>query len=253
MASSQYPPDDKATSVMVNLWGEAWEHLARRYWELPASKLYFELANEPTMEPPRWNTVQEEFWKRVRRYAPKNTILMTSSPLSTVWGLGALSPIDDDDVVYTFHLYQPMVFTHQGAEWADEYAAIHGLVYPPRPDNVATVMQHVPQSDADALSQYQQSGAAAIQKEISVAEDWANSHHAHMIVTEFGAYRTAPPSSRAAWLAEARNGIEKAGFGWTVWEYDGGFGIAPDLSGCTAVVRALGLSAPGGHTRCPQR
>src|ERR1700722_14897111 len=97
MTSSQYPPDNKATSLTVNLWGEAWDHLARRYGDLPASKVFFELANEPTMAPARWNTVQEEFWKRVRRYAPKNTILMTGSPVSTVWGLGELSPIDDDN------------------------------------------------------------------------------------------------------------------------------------------------------------
>jgi hypothetical protein len=252
MTSSQYPPDDKATSLMVNLWGEAWEHIARRYWELPPSKLYFELANEPTMAPPRWNTVQEEFWKRVRRYAPKNTILLTASPVSTVWGLGELSPIADDDVVYTFHLYQPMVFTHQGAEWDSEYTAIHGLLYPPGPENVATVMRHTPRSDADALSRYLESGATDIQKEISIADDWANSHHVHMVVTEFGVYRTAPPSSRAAWLSDARLGIEKAGFGWTIWEYDGGFGIAPDLAGCTDVMRALGLSAPRDHGRCPR-
>ena len=251
MASSQYPPDDKATSLVVNLWSEAWEHLARRYWELPSSKVFFELANEPSMEPARWNTVQEELWKRVRRYAPKNTILMTASPVSTVWGLGELSPIDDDNVAYTFHLYQPMVFTHQGAEWDNEYTAIHGLMYPPRPENVATVTQHVPSSEAKAMSQYLESGATAIQKEVAVAATWANSRHLHMVVTEFGVYRTAPPDSRAAWLSEARQEIEKAGFGWTVWEYDGGFGIAPDLNGCTAVVRALNLSAPGGHARCP--
>jgi aryl-phospho-beta-D-glucosidase BglC (GH1 family) len=252
MTSSQYPPDDKATSLMVNLWGEAWEHLARRYWELPASKLFFELANEPTMAAARWNTVQEEFWKRVRRYAPKHTILMTGTPNSTVWGLGDLSPTDDDDVVYTFHLYQPMVFTHQGAEWDNRYTAIRELVYPPKSDNLAVVKQHLPPREAEDLSKYLESGAGAIQEELSVAEKWAYSRHVHLVVTEFGVYRTAPPNSRAAWLSEARQGIEAAGFGWTIWEYDGGFGIAPDLNGCTATTRALGLAARGDRARCPR-
>jgi endoglucanase len=253
MTSSQYPPDDKATSLTVNLWAEAWDHLARRYGELPPSKVFFELANEPTMAPARWNTVQEGFWKRVRRYAPKNTIMMTGSPDSTVWSLGDLSPIDDDDVVYTFHLYQPMVFTHQGAEWDSSYTAIRGLTYPPTADNVAAVKQHVPKAEANDLSQYLESGAGAIQRELSVAENWATARHVHLVVTEFGVYRTAAPNSRAAWLSEARQGIETAGFGWTVWEYDGGFGIAPDLTNCTAVMRALGLSAPADHGRCPRQ
>jgi endoglucanase len=250
MTSSQYPPDEKATSPMVNLWGEAWEHLARRYSALPPSKLFFELANEPTMEPARWNALQEEFLKRIRRYAPKLTILMSGSPLSTVWGLGDLSPIDDDNVAYTFHLYQPMPFTHQGAEWDARYTAIRGLVYPPKQDNVASVKRQVPPSDDNDLSQYLEVGGGAIQKELSVAENWAKSRQVHMVVTEFGVYRKAPPSSRAAWLSEARQGIEAAGFGWSVWEYDGGFGIAPDLIGCTAVMHALGLPAPRDRARC---
>jgi endoglucanase len=250
MASSQYPPDEKATSVMVSLWDEAWEHLASRYSVLSPAKLFFELANEPTMEPARWNALQEEFAKRIRRYAPKLTILMTGSPLSTVWGLGDLSPIDDDNVVYTFHLYQPMPFTHQGAEWDDRYTAVRGLVYPPNQANVASVEQHVPPSEDNDLSRYLASGAGALQNELSVAEKWAESRHVHLVVTEFGVYRKAPPSSRAAWLSEARQGIEAAGFGWTVWEYDGGFGIAPDLIGCTAVMRALGLQSPGHRARC---
>ena len=127
------------------------------------------------------------------------------------------------------------------------------MTYPPKADNVAIVKQNVPAAEANDLSQYLESGAGAIQKELSVAEKWATAHHVHLVVTEFGVYRTAPPNSRAAWLSEARQGIETAGFGWTVWEYDGGFGIAPDLNNCTAAMRALGLSAPSGNSHCPRQ
>jgi endoglucanase len=259
MTSSHHPLDAKATPDTVNLWGEAWERLASRYRNQPPSRMFFELANEPSMQPGQWNTVQDDLRRRVRRHAPKNTVLMTASPLSTVWGLGDLSPADDDDVVYAFHLYQPMAFTHQGAEWDSRYRAIRRLIYPPNGANVAAVKQHAPPADADGLAKYLEAGAGAIQKEVSVAAEWAKARHVHMVVTEFGVYRTAPPASRAAWLSDARQAIETAGFGWTAWEYDGGFGIAPDIAGCTPAMRALGLSitgglaAAGGPAHCGQR
>jgi hypothetical protein len=62
------------------------------------------------------------------------------------------------------------------------------------------------------------------------------------VVTEFGNYATAPMASRAAWLNAARQRFEAAGFGWTVWQYEGSFALKPDLErGCDAIVRALGL------------
>jgi hypothetical protein len=48
-----------------------------------------------------------------------------------------------------------------------------------------------------------------------------------VMVDEFGGYSAPPVASPANWLRQAREQIEEAHEGWTVWEYQGGFGIAP--------------------------
>ena len=78
--------------------------------------------------------------------------------------------------------------------------------------------------------------------EIAKATQWAHDHGVHVMATEFGNYATAPRTSRVAWLLAARQQFEAAGFGWTVWEYEGSFGIKADLQKCCdGIGQALGL------------
>ena len=84
-----------------------------------------------------------------------------------------------------------------------------------------------------------------IASEIGAASAWGRRYGVAVVATEFGVYDKAPPPARAAWLATLRRDLEAGGIGWTVWEYRGGFGIAPDLQrGCAApnsAAKALGL------------
>ena len=102
-------------------------------------------------------------------------------------------------------------------------------------------MQHVPPDVQKELAAYEKTGADAMVADLAMARKMADERHLHIVVTEFGVYRMAPPASRARWLAQAVHAMQADGFGWTVWEFDGGFGIKPDLNACTAVARALGL------------
>ena len=38
--------------------------------------------------------------------------------------------INDDRILYTFHFYEPYIFTHQGAEWTKDKTYITGFPYP---------------------------------------------------------------------------------------------------------------------------
>lgn len=249
MNSPQHKLDDKADAPIVAQWGQAWEQLADKYAALPPDRIFFELTNEPTMAAPRWGGVQAELLQRARRVAPRNTILLTPSPTSMAGALVTLPPYHDDDVAYAIHLYQPVEFTYQGGEWDTRFVHIHGLEYPPDPANIASVKQHAPRQDLGGLDNYLHNGATAMRQEVDAADQWARAHGAHVVVTEFGAYRDAPPRSRAVWFAETIADMQRAEFGWTVWEYDGGFGIKPNLIACTAITHMLQLRSPACATR----
>jgi hypothetical protein len=176
-------------------------------------------------------------------------VLLTASPDSTAGALTGLTPVEDDNVVYVFHFYSPMLFTHQGAEWAQpNLESVRGLIYPPDVRNVDLVKARALISYQASLSDYVRDYVygRAIRSEIDMAAHWAKSHRVRLIATEFGVYKSAvPPESRIAWFHDVRKALEAQSIGWTVWELHGGFGIASDIeTGCKSentVRAALGL------------
>jgi endoglucanase len=230
-------------------WLAGWQQFAEHYRTVSPSEMFFEVANEPSMDGTRWSALQEQLRATIRRLAPMHTVLLTASPLSMSWSLDSLTISQDTDVVYVFHLYQPMVFTHQSADWADPaYRQIKGLEYPPNRSNIHAILSRpLVGSNPDAvkeLNQYEHFGGTIMGDEITKAAQWSQEHGVHLMATEFGNDSTvAPQASRAAWLGAARQQFEHDGFGWTVWEYEGAFGIKADLQkDCkNVVVQSLGL------------
>jgi hypothetical protein len=222
-------------------WLAAWQRLAGRYAPASTDYIFFELANEPQVKW-HWSALQEQLRAVVRQVAPLHTLILTGSPNSTPQALASLPVSIDENVVYAFHLYKPMVFTHQAAEWAKpRYGKVHGLPYPP-------TVAIDPQNDDSLLMQeltgYKRWGGNVIRSEISLVATWAQTHHVHVIATEFGVFRRSTPVvSRGAWLGEVHRATHEAGIGSTVWEYRGGFGIESDLEeGCyNPVAQGLGV------------
>jgi hypothetical protein len=63
---------------------------------------------------------------------------------------------------------------------------------------------------------------------------------------EFGVYRNfSVPEDRGRWLTAARTAFEKNHIGWTMWDYQGGFGVVYKENGGLRdddmVLRSLGL------------
>ena len=225
-------------------WTAAWVKLATHYADTNPNLLFFELLNEPPFnDVTKWVAIQDALRRQVRAIVPHHTLLLTGSPTSTADALAQIPPSSDDDVAYVFHIYAPMVFTHQGAEWASrELGTIHSLQYPPSYPNLTIIENTAAPQLRDQIAAYGKLGRGVIEQDIKPALEWAQRNHTRLIVTEFGVYRPfAPPASRAAWLHDVRTTLEKSGVGWTVWEYNGGFGIKQELDGCGPLPMALGL------------
>jgi endoglucanase len=250
-----HPEDDLALKATANpgvvgRLAKMWDRLAGRYASVPPNLMIFEVLNEPGLaDAESWARVQQTLFEHIRAAAPRHTILLTAAPGSTAAALESLLPVADSNVAYTFHFYSPMVFTHQGAEWASpDESSIRGLAYPAIAANVAQVARDAAEIFQADLARYPTDYAdpSVIRNEIGLAAQWGKRNHVPLVVTEFGAYDAiVSPASRAAWLHDVRAALEANGIGWTIWEYRGGFGIDRGLVlPCTApnaLRRSLGL------------
>jgi len=97
-----------------------WEEIARHYGKYSDS-VAFELLNEVTAKEfiTIWNKISYECIKRIRVYAPDTIILVGSYYNNSVVAVPDLAAPYDDKVVYNFHCYDPLKYTHQGAYWTD--------------------------------------------------------------------------------------------------------------------------------------
>jgi endoglucanase len=271
---------------MEDILGDLWPdyvalvgRLAADLSTLPADRVALELLNEPTFDceavyagaEPRWPAMQAELHAAVRAAAPDLTVVLTGACWGQANALASLDPalIGDDTVLWTFHSYEPFLFSHQGASWSsapEKY--IWNLPYPPSAvtadlaaDLAAAAKDRMTaaegQADADlidkAIADYRAYPDSIVTAEIDRAAAWADQHgipRDRLFLGEFGALHTIDDKSLPrdwylAYIADKRRAAEAAGMSWAVLGYTGGMGIAaadiPDRRLDPETCAALGL------------
>jgi len=95
----------------------------------------FELLNEPNKNLNQSSSTR--FTKRtipvVRASNPSRVIMVDSYFWANTNYLRALELPDDPNIVAHFHMYQPIIFTHQGAPWMGPEYGTTGVVFPGPP------------------------------------------------------------------------------------------------------------------------
>ncbi len=230
-----------------------WNALARHLSTTDPERVILEILNEPTVSDPyRWMGIQARLVSAIRAGAPRHTIIATGANWSSKPDLLKLEPVSDDNVIYTFHLYDPHTFTHQGATWgADYWKFLTRVPYPSSPEAVEPILPTVSNERAQgALRAYgdERWNADRIAKVVDEAAEWGRVHHVPVYCGEFGVYRRyARADERSAWLRDVTSALEKRGIGWAMWDYAGGFSVVDRKGGVTLpnpeTVQALGLRA----------
>ncbi len=240
--------DDRQLESLATSWRVLAHHLAARN----PDRVFLEVLNEPvSADKYRWAGVQSKLLAAMRAGAPQLTLIATGFQWSSLKDLIFLEPVGDANVIYNFHFYEPLAFTHQGATWSSDFLPhLHGVPYPLTPETAAPLAATVqPEAARQALLRYAADrwDAAHIAEVLAPVAAWAQQHQVLVTCNEFGAFaKFAPPAARALWLHDVRTALERDGFGWTMWDYDGGFRVVtrqPDGEAVpdAAIVAALGL------------
>ena len=223
--------------------GQLASHIAVNY---PLSRIALELFNEPHVPDSgysngsTWAAIQTEIYRAARNAAPALLIVLTGDDWGSGHGLSHIIPVEDGaPVAYSFHFYEPMPFTHQGATWGWSLLQyFKGLTYPCDAADAAAVEPVILASAPDNTtrdqlkSQLDWLGATVVnstrlQGWMSYVTAWAAAYpQERVLLGEFGVFRQyAPPEGRAAWIRDVRKITESFGWGWCHWESNRGFGL----------------------------
>ena len=232
-----------------------WRQLAARY-EGRSERLYYEVLNEPHgIADAVWNSIQQEVIDAIRQVNAHHVIVVGPAGWNSYNNLEAMPRYADDKLLYTFHFYDPFLFTHQGASWVNpSMVPVAGIPFP----FDAERMPEMPAALAgtwvgSAYSGYRTEGTLErVDRLLDVASRFAQERDVPIFCGEFGVYiPNSPSEDRLRWYEAVRLGLEARGIAWTTWDYKGGFGLfkrgsdelfAHDLN--LSLLRALGLNAP---------
>jgi endoglucanase len=182
------------------LWGQIADH-----YKDYSNDVYFELLNEPNgqLGGELWNRIVAETITVIRKTNPTRPIVVGPGEWYGLFQLDYLNlPVDDPNIIVSFHYYQPFQFTHQGAEWVQGSDAWLGTKW-----------------TGDTIARNQ------IRSDLRYAAIWGQSNNRPIFLGEFGAYSKADTASRLLWTDAVARQAEELGISWAYWEFCSSFGV----------------------------
>lgn len=244
--------DDRFVTTLETLW----RRLGSRYSTYSPNLLFFEVLNEPAFTYmfdrkqtgiERWVSVQERLVKAIRKSAPQHTLIVNDADFGNIEHLRQMPLLADKNVIYNIHFYEPMIFTHQGADWIKHFKDLQDIPYPFTSQVCQNILPKLKLEARKMVEWYckESWGEAHLEAEIAKLAAWQQEHDVKLLVTEFGVYKQATIRDRLNWIRHARSLFEKYDIGWTMWEYEGGFGLTKEVDQKRKVdpevAKALGL------------
>ncbi len=192
---------------------KVWSVLAERYGS--KNGILLEILNEPVAPSSEiWNNVKDELFWHIRKAAPKAPIVVGSNRWNNPEDFKDLTPLEDDNVLYSFHSYQPVIFTHQKAAWIPE-PYFHqdrpwpGSYAPPQNRNVTITL---PLEDG-AWDKNR------LRSTMENALEFRAKYNVPVACNEFGVYVQVERQSQLNWLRDFTSLLREADVGFSYWNY----------------------------------
>ncbi|MFN4243977.1 MAG: glycoside hydrolase family 5 protein [Tepidisphaerales bacterium] len=186
-----------------------WEQFARRYRDVPAAELSFNLLNEPGegVLPEVYDRFCRRMAAAIRRHSPDRLVIVDGLR----WGTRPLESLWDLSVVQSGRGYAPFGLTHYRASW------VRG-------------------SDTWSVPTWPGDGWDAQRLNREAVAPWRDylARGGAVHIGEFGCFNRTPHAVALAWMRDLLSLWKRDGIGWALWNLRGGFGVAdsdrPDVA-----------------------
>jgi endoglucanase len=184
-----------------------WHFFAERYKDIPNERLSFDLMNEPPFmaDQSRYVEIAKALIGAIRSVSPDRLIFANGADIGQTPVLGLI----DEGIVQSSHDYQPKMITHYKAAWVppSEFESLEKPTWP-------MADKHGVLWNKERLRQVD----IAVWKPLT-------DRGAPVHVGEWGCNNLTPHDVCLAYMADAVSLWKEAGWGWSMWNLRGSFGI----------------------------
>ena len=200
---------------------KTWELFAKRYGKYN-DMLAFELLNEvvnPDYES-EWNEIAATVVEKIRKIAPDSYIIVGGVNYNNVLCVSGIKITGIDKLVYNFHCYEPLCFTHQKAYWVEGMTNDFEMWYPATLEEMRQKSEGFPQTHMGAVyNKCMEGDGSFFDKMFADAIDYAKKNDVPLYCGEYGVIDLAPLPDTLAWMKDINASFEKFGIGRALWNY----------------------------------
>jgi endoglucanase len=245
------PTDASIRPILTKVWLQMAEH----YKNSP-DNIFYEVLNEPHgISDIVWNSIQLDVINSIREIDTTHFIIVGGAGWNSYNNLNAIPAYSDNKLIYTFHFYDPFVFTHQGTGWNNpSMVPLGGIPFPYHADSMPVFPDILKGTWVESeFNNYPGAGNVDhVKSLLDIAIQFKNSRNVPVFCGEFGVYiPNSKNNHRVFWYETVRKYLEENGIPWTTWDYHGEFGLyrkgsngffEHDLN--VPLLQSLGLNVP---------
>lgn len=216
---------EQLQSQFISLWSK----MATKYGHLD-HMLAFELLNEVVAPDValQWNEIIKKTIETIRVSSKNVKIIIGGVCNNSVMKVALLDDPYDENIVYNFHCYEPLIFTHQTAQWVDNMPIDFHIAYPNTLEAYIEASKQIDEcfSDCYFVDGVNKIGPEFFEVIFKDAIKKAKEHNAMLYCGEYGVIDQADIDSTIRWFQDIHTVFEKYEIGHATWSYhEMNFGI----------------------------
>lgn len=207
--------DEELQSRFIALWLAFEERYAGD------NSIAFELLNEVrNVDPEKWNRLADKTVTLIREKNKERKIIIGSTCWNSPNTLKHLKMYDDENIIYTFHVYTPNEFTHQrGVLQASQLYYNRTMPYPCDIERYRDY-QMVVNNNTTVYEKYEKMDIGFMRDVLKPAAEFVKEHPDKILwCGEFGTIRHANIKWRENWMRDVITILKENGIPYCVWNY----------------------------------
>lgn len=200
-----------------------WEEFTKRYAK-NESMMCFELLNEITDQSfsKPWNAIAKTCIERIRALAPSVKILVGSYWNNSLQAVKDLDPPYDENIIYNFHCYEPLIFTHQGGTWLStkmnpDFRMNYKSTFAEYNKNIREKLDGI--AEIEGFPEDKMPDTDYFDQLFKSAVTLAEERDVLLYCGEYGVIDRVPGDDTVKWFADISRILNKYGIGRAAWTY----------------------------------